>query len=195
MGRYLDIFRRAPTECEISEESEKSDQSTTYLREKVDLFRDGQDVRNEACEITGPSFAANPLAEDLIRLSRLFRVLQELEGRCPAHVDPADWVQAIKDGRKFLASWCQQAEAFGWTARELFGLHAVPERPSATYRRLSRYDETGLIWLLQGRPVVALTASEAAIRGHSGATVTYRKYNKPSLGPLGDCVDDMWGTT
>jgi hypothetical protein len=58
---------------------------------------------------------------------------------------------------------------------------------------LSRYDETGLIWLLQGRPVVALTASEAAIRGHSGATLTYRKYNKPALGPLGDSLDDMGG--
>ena len=104
-------------------------------------------------------------------------------------------MMAVEDGRKFLASWGQQAEVLGWTERELFGLHAVPERPSATYRRLSRYDETGLIWLLHGRPVVALTASEAVIRGHSGATVTYRKYNKPSLGPLGDCLDDMWGTT
>jgi hypothetical protein len=56
---------------------------------------------------------------------------------------------------------------------------------------LSRYDETGLIWLLQGRPVVALTASEAVIRGHSGATVTYRKHNKPALGPLGDSLDDL----
>jgi hypothetical protein len=56
-----------------------------------------------------------------------------------------------------------------------------------------RYDETGLIWLLQGRPVVAMTASEAVIRGHSGATVTYRKFNKPALGPLGDSLDDMGG--
>ena len=193
MGRYLDIFRRAPTGCEISEESEKSDQSTAYSREKADLFRDGQDVRND-CEIREASFAVNPLAEDLIRLSRLFRVLQELERRCPQYIDPPDWLQAIEDGRKFLAAWGQQAEALGWTARELFGLHAVPERPAATYRRLSRYDETRLIWLLRGRPVVTLTASEAVIRGHSGATVTYRKYNKPSLGPLGDSLDDMGPT-
>ena len=95
MGRYLDIFRRAPTGCEISEESEKSDQSTAYSREKVGLFRDGQDVRNKVCERTRPSFAANPLAEDLIRLSRLFRVLQELERRCPQYIDPPDWLQAI----------------------------------------------------------------------------------------------------
>jgi hypothetical protein len=151
MGRYLEIFRRTPTEREISEEGEKSYQSTTYLREKVDLFRNSPDVGNQACEIRGTSFAANPLAEDLIRLSRFLRTLQELERRCPAHVDPADWLQAIGDGHKFLARWGEQAEALGWMAKELFGLHPVPERPAATYRRLSRYDETGLIWLLQGK--------------------------------------------
>jgi len=122
------------------------------------------------------------------------QVLAGLRAECPTYVDVADWQQAIEDGHKFLARWGEQAEALGWTARELFGLHPVPERPAATYRRLSRYDETGLIWLLQGKPVIGLTAGEAAIRGHSGATVTYRKHNKPALGPLGDCLDDMGAT-
>lgn len=194
MGRYLDIFRRAPTEREIREESEKSDQSTAYLREKVDLFRNDQEVRNEVCEITGTSFAVNPLAEDLIRLSRFLRTFQELERRCPQYIDPPDWVQALEDGRKFLASWGQQAEALGWTARELFGLQAVPDRPAATYRRLSRYDETGLIWLLHGRSVIDLTDTEAVILARSGATVTYRKHRKPAYGPLGDSLDDMGPT-
>jgi hypothetical protein len=190
MGRYLEIFRRTPTEREISEEGEKSDQSSSYSREKADLFRNRPDVGNQGCEKRETSFANKPLAEDLIRISRFLRTLQELERRCPAHVDPPDWMQAVEDGRKFLARWGEQAEALGWTARELFGLHAVPERPAATYRRLSRYDETGLIWLLQGKPVIGLTESEAAIRGHSGATVTYRKLNKPALGPVGDSLDD-----
>ena len=79
----------------------------------------------------------------------------------------------------------------GWTARQLFGLHTRPERPAASYSRLSRYDETGLIWLLRGRPVVALTATEAAIKHQSGNITTYRKLNKPALGPLGDSLDDM----
>jgi hypothetical protein len=160
----------------------------------VDLFRDRPQGDNQACEIRGTSFAANPLAEDLFRISRFLRTLQELERRCPAHVDPPDWIQAVEDGRKFLALWARQAEALGWTSRELFGLHPVPERPAATYRRLSRYDETGLIWLLRGKAVIGLTAGEAVIRGHSGATVSYRKHNKPALGPLGDCIDDMGAT-
>jgi hypothetical protein len=33
----------------------------------------------------------------------------------------------------------------------------------APYSRLSRYDETGLIWLLQGREVAALTETTAMI--------------------------------
>jgi hypothetical protein len=135
------------------------------------------------------------LAKDLFRVYRFFRILQELERRCPPHIDPTDWQRAIEDGHKFLARWGEQAEALGWTTPELFGLHAVPERPAATYRRLSRYDETGLIWLLRGRPVISLTASEAAIRGHSGATVTYRKLNKPALGPVGDSLDDFGAVT
>jgi hypothetical protein len=86
-----------------------------------------------------------------------------------------------------------RARALGWTARELFGLHATPARPHPNYRRLSRYDETGLIWLLRGRPVIALTETTAAIHGAT-AVLTYRKLNKPALGPVGDSLDD-WGTS
>jgi hypothetical protein len=67
-----------------------------------------------------------------------------------------------------------------WTAREPFGLHPVPERPAPTFRRLSRYDSTGLIWLLQGPPVIALTETEAAIQG-AGGVVVYRTERKDIL--------------
>ena len=51
---------------------------------------------------------------------------------------------------RVLAQWGQQAEALGWTSRDLFGLHKPPDKPAPSYRRLSRYDETGLIWLSIG---------------------------------------------
>ena len=101
-----------------------------------------------------------------------------LESECPAAVETERWRQAIADAAAFLATWGAQAHACGWTARDLFGLHPVPERPAPSYRRLSRYDETGLIWLLRGRPVIILTATEAVMRCHSGATLTYRR-NEP----------------
>jgi hypothetical protein len=110
---------------------------------------------------------------------------------CPAHIEPRRWQQAIKDADHFLARWGQQAYALGWTGRQLFGLHTVPVRPAPSYSRLSRYDETGLIWLLNGRPVVALSEATAAIRHPSGNITTYRKHNKPALGPLGDSLDDL----
>jgi hypothetical protein len=114
--------------------------------------------------------------------------------KCPDHVEPNRWRQAVVDGRRFLASWGTQAHAFGWTGRELFGLHTAPERPAANYSRLSRYDETGLIWLLRGRAVIALTETTAAIQGAT-ALLTYRKLNKPALGPLGDSLDDKGPAT
>ena len=67
----------------------------------------------------------------------------------------------------------------------------MPERPTANYRRLARYDLTGLIWLLKGRPVVALTSDSAAIQQPTGTVLRYRHNRKPALGPIGDSLDDM----
>jgi len=114
-----------------------------------------------------------------------------LEQRCPDHVPIGRWQQAVEDGRRFMARWGKQAEALGWDAKDLFGLHKPPAQPHPSYRRLSRYDETGLVWLLQGRPVVALTEATAAIRRSTGAITIYRRFHKPALGPVGDCLDDF----
>jgi hypothetical protein len=106
-------------------------------------------------------------------------------------VEADRWEAAVKDGRRFLTQWGEQAEALGWTARDLFGLAPVPDQPGPNYRRLSRYDETGLIWLLRGRPVLALTQGTAAIESPTGTVTVYRRHNKPALGPVGDSLDDL----
>jgi hypothetical protein len=114
-----------------------------------------------------------------------------LEQRCPDYIDTTDWQKAIEDGRRFIGRWGEQTASLGWTARDLFGLPRIPEKPAPNYRRLSRYDETGLIWLLRGRPVVALSDDTAAIEQPTGAITIYRKNNKPPLGPVGDSLDDI----
>ncbi len=119
------------------------------------------------------------------------RVFKALEARCPEHIELGRWQQAIEDGRRFLARWGEQAEALGWTSRDLFGLHKPPANTHASYSRLSRYDETGLTWLLCGREVVALTEATAAIQNPTGAITTYRRFNRPALGPVGDSLDDL----
>jgi hypothetical protein len=118
----------------------------------------------------GGATHSEPPQPGFIRINRLFRALQvsfeALEVRCPEQVELRRWQQAVDDGWRFLSSWGEQAAALGWSDHDLFALH--PVAPEA------RYDTMGLVWLLRGRPVVALTASTAAIRTVCGSTLTYR---------------------
>jgi hypothetical protein len=110
----------------------------------------------------------------------------------PANISVERWQRAIEDGRSFLAAWGEQADALGWTSRELFGLDTLPADPHPSYPRLSRYHNTGLCWLLQGKEVIAMTADTATIRNpNTGAITIYRRFNKPALGPVGDSLDDF----
>ena len=124
-------------------------------------------------------------------VSEFSRVLAVLESRCPDLVDEGRWQQAVADGRRFLAIWGDRAGALGWTARDLFGLQMPPANPHPSYSRLSRYDETGLIWLLRGREVVALTEATAVIGSSTGAITIYRRHNELAFGPPGDSLDDL----
>jgi hypothetical protein len=47
--------------------------------------------------------------------------LATLRAKCPAFVPEDRWQQAIADATAFTSQWGAQAQAFGWTARELFG--------------------------------------------------------------------------
>ena len=120
-------------------------------------------------------------------------IFDALERRCPDFVPNDRWKRAIEDAQSFLAIWGTEADALGWTASELFGLHPVPTKPHPSFQRLSRYDSMGLIWLLRGRPVVALTATEALICCPDGAILSYRRQSNRVPGPLGDGLDDIWG--
>ncbi len=70
-----------------------------------------------------------------------------------------------------------QAHRLDWDGLDLFGAH--PTAPVA------RMDAMGLVPLLSGRPVVALSTDEAAIRTPSGGTLTYRRHRPP---PAGRCL-------
>jgi hypothetical protein len=115
-----------------------------------------------------------------------------LSAKCLAYVPEDRWRQAVEDATAFVSEWGARAQAFGWTARELFGLHTPPEWPHPTYSRLGRLDHTGLIWLLRGRPVVALTETTATIRAASGATLTFRR-TRGAHGPADECARETRG--
>jgi hypothetical protein len=131
------------------------------------------------------------------RFGRFSRAFSVLEGGCPDHVELDRWQEAIEDGRRFLAKWGSQAESLGWTSADLFGLHTPPAKPHPSYSRLSRYDCTGLCWLLQGREVLALTEATATIKNPiSGSITVFRKNNRPAYGPLADSLEDLkWDDT
>jgi hypothetical protein len=175
MGKYLDLLTRADAQSESGDISDQSDRSCPPGQQKTDFGRFCRFGR-----------APQPYCQAAI---------EALECRCPGYVEHDRWRRAIDDARRFLSEWGIRAKTLGWTPRDLLGLHQVPKEPSPNYDRLSRYDETGLIWLLGGRPVVALTADSASIEYASGAITVYRKNNKPAFGLVGDSLDhlDPWG--
>ena len=87
----------------------------------------------------------------------------------PAHMDWPDtgWKALQEDALAFLQNWATQAHALGWDGLDLFGVHR--EAPFA------RLDGIGLIPLLGGRPVVAITEDSAAIKAVTGGTLTFRR--------------------
>jgi hypothetical protein len=121
---------------------------------------------------------------ELPQAGRYRKVFGILQLKPPALVEVARWRQCVEDGKRFLAKWGEAAQALNWSSADLFGLHEIPAKPHPSYRRLSRYDCTGLIWLLEGRPVVALTADTAVTENPTGNITTYRRFNKPALGPM-----------
>lgn len=162
---YLLTFQRA-----VREQKERT------ARER------GKHKINELHEISPPlnssiSFNSYTVAKPEPPFARLYRIgstFAELEQRCPDHVDAASWQAAIADGRRFLARWGAQAERLGWTADDLFGLHEPPANPHPSYSRLARLDCAGLVWILNGRPVIALTGAAATIRATAG-NLTWRR--------------------
>ena len=94
----------------------------------------------------------------------------------PAHA----WQQLITDAARFLEDWAQQAVALGWPGWELLGCH----------RRApwGRIQGMGLVLLLQGDEIAALTATEAVIRTRTGARQTYRRKLADPLHPAERCL-------
>jgi hypothetical protein len=177
MSDYLKTFRKAVRKsltCDISDLCDQSPPVEVNLTLRPPLL-------SHMSLMSQVGRSQKPFADDLAVLER----------RCPDTIEQQHWQQAVEDGRRLLATWGEQLVALGWTSDELFGLHEPPSNPHPSYNRLSRYDCAGLVWLLRGNPVVALTENTAAIRHKPGSITNYRKLNKPGLGPVGDSLDDF----
>jgi len=98
-------------------------------------------------------------AEGFARLDR---------ARPPDEVPQRRWLRFIDDCGQFLdEGWAAKAAALGWGAADLFGCDR--------HRPWARIDQAGLLWLMAGRRLVALTADSATIETSSGGRQTYRR--------------------
>jgi hypothetical protein len=90
----------------------------------------------------------------------------KLLAKAPADVPAKRWHRCIIVAVEFLDQWGEQAARLGWGPEELFGLDPVAP--------LARYDNMGMLWLLKGERVVALTETEARLSG----LACYRKASR-----------------
>jgi hypothetical protein len=90
------------------------------------------------------------------------------------------WRQLVIDAERFLDDWAAQAAALGWPDWELFGCH----------RRApwGRIQGMGLVLLLRGDLIAALTETEAVIRTPTGARQTYRRQLRDPLDLAERCL-------
>jgi hypothetical protein len=124
-----------------------------------------------AAGIHGPTGVPAGWVEGIARLTEM-----PCQGRFPA----PRWAAMVTDAETFLDSWAATAHRLGWPAWELFGCH----------RRApwGRIDGMGLVLLLKGNEIAAMTPSEAVIRTRTGARQTYRRKPADPLLPAERCL-------
>lgn len=144
------------------------------------------DRKAKRFESVAPSVPSVPTATTNFeegRTARLFNddptgwhaISEELKRmQAPEWAGSDRWSQMVEDADALLSNWGRAAHDLGWTALDLFGVHAVA--PGC------RYDVMGLVMLLGGGTVFALTEQTAAFRRPSGSTLTYRRK------PMSDAV-------
>jgi len=85
----------------------------------------------------------------------------------PSDVPLRRWQRFVDDVGIFLDRWAAYAAALGWGPHDLFG--------SDRNRPFARIDQSGLLWLLNGDKLIALTENTATIERRTGARQTYRR--------------------
>ena len=95
-------------------------------------------------------------------------VVKLLTMPAPAPFSDDRWQALQDDAHNFLRTWGAQAHGFDWTNLDTFAIHR--HAPQA------RLDAMGLVPLLDGCQVVALTEDGAVLVTRSGARQTFRRH-------------------
>ena len=88
---------------------------------------------------------------------------------------PGRWATLVADAQAFLDLWAGQASGLDWATEEIFGCHRhVPA---------ARYDAAGLVMMLGGGRIVAMTSDHATIENTRGARL---RHHRPLTAPKGE---------
>jgi hypothetical protein len=101
-------------------------------------------------------------------------ILHMLSLSRPGCIKPDRWRLIIADSHRLVDRWGTLAVTLGWSTFDIFGAH--PTHP------VERLDYAGVVLLLHGDELVALTADTARIRTGSGTLLTY--YRRPRSGAV-----------
>lgn len=96
--------------------------------------------------------------------------------RPPSGIARARWLRMLDDAGAFLDAWGGEAVRLGWTTADVFGVNR--------HAPVTRTDGHGLVWVLDGRPVIAVSAMAATIRTPSGRALAYRRQPAEDVVPL-----------
>jgi hypothetical protein len=170
MGKWLNALRQA----------EKNTKTTTHPTDKTDKTA-SDEVLSVLSALPPAAFAKIPdrwqaataldarlAGEPDSICSEWRRNLGALDAYRPPSGFPAPWWRGIiRDAELFLSTWGKQAADLGWTTLDLFGVH--PKAPAA------RFSCMGLLLLVNGGRVVAITTETGMIEQQSGARLTYTR--------------------
>ena len=94
----------------------------------------------------------------------------------PKGFSPARCQRVIDDGGRFIDRWASQAAALGWDTVAVFGVD-----PAAPGWRL---DNAGLVVLIDGADVTAITDRTAMLRLRTGSVQVYHRQDSTGAVPL-----------
>lgn len=93
--------------------------------------------------------------------------------RPPGDVPPRRWRRFVDDCGRFLdGGFAARAAALGWVSCDLFGCDR--DRPFA------RIDQAGLLWLLDGDRLIALSENTATVETGTGTREIWRRKSSAS---------------
>jgi hypothetical protein len=167
MSKWADAFAALSREADTSDTSRQtvaipSDVSRAVHNvtrpaqpEAAATFGEGDDERAAVVEHDGG--IPRQWAEGFARL----------DPNCPpGDVPPRRWQRFVDDVGIFLDDWAANATALGWGPHDLFGCdHGRP---------FARIDRAGLLWLLNGNKLLALSENTATVEMRTGKRQTWR---------------------